>query len=506
MRWTGPNPSPAGPSKAALALETALVAAITTAGGRFVVPAQDYLFSNHTVVLDGARDYEIEFEPGTTLRFFYGYGVRFTNSHNVSIIGNGVALDAESKNYAQGVVRAIAADSVDVSIDAGFLQPDQRYPPFSAAGGLAGAKAAFWDAHTRRMHNYGNQFLNHSTQLPTGGEWRLNFKGPPHDAAVGDLFTVFPRRGETWHLLNCSRVTTRNVSIYAGGNMGFLEQHGGGGHVYERVKIVRRAGSSDLMALNADGFHSSDVGVGPALLDSEISFTGDDFLNIHNRMNVICDADGPDGLLLTDVTGGLTLAPLRARHSLAFYRLNTLAHIATATVASSARVTDAATLARCADAWAEMQQPPYSARIIINQWPKTGVFAVRFTEQLPTAVGSPRYNLANFEQRSAAGAVVRRTHFHDGFSRMGLLKAINLTYEHNLVERAHGLHIYSEQEWLEGDLGIRNVTLRNNTIVFGSEPTQTPHVDVMAGLQDIRCFDTSFMLGNGTRVERADGC
>jgi len=328
----------------------------------------------------------------------------------------------------------------------------------------------------------------------------------PHDAAVGDLFTIFPRRGETWHLLNSSRITTKDVHIHAGGNMGFLEQMGGGGHRYERVKIVRRPGSDDLMALNADGFHSSDVGVGPALVDSEISFTGDDFLNIHNRMNVVCGADGDDGMLLTDVTGGLTLAPLAAGHSLAFYHLNTLAHLATATVASSARVTDAATLARCADAWSEMQAPPYSAKIIIRQWPKKGVFAVRFTAALPAAVGSPRYNLANFEQRSAAGAVVRNTHFHDGFSRMGLLKAINLTYENNVVERAHGLHVYSEQEWMEGDLGIRHVTLRNNTIVYGSEPSQTAHVDVMAGLQDVRCFDTTFVLGNGSRVERAQGC
>jgi len=37
--------------------------------------------------------------------------------------------------------------------------------------------------------------------------------------------------------------------------------------------------------------------------------------------------------------------------------------------------------------------------------------------------------------------VVRRNHFHDGFSRMGLLKAFNLTYTDNLVERAGGVHM-----------------------------------------------------------------
>ena len=42
------------------------------------------------------------------------------------------------------------------------------------------------------------------------------------------------------------------------------------------------------MALNADGFHSSEVGIGPTLIDSEISWTGDDFLNIHNKMKIVC--------------------------------------------------------------------------------------------------------------------------------------------------------------------------------------------------------------------------
>ena len=69
-------------------------------------------------------------------------------------------------------------------------------------------------------------------------------------------------------------MTAVNVTIYARGNMGFLETAGEGGNVYRGVKIIRKPGSAGLMALNADGFHSSGVGVGPALEESEISFTG----------------------------------------------------------------------------------------------------------------------------------------------------------------------------------------------------------------------------------------
>ena len=48
------------------------------------------------------------------------------------------------------------------------------------------------------------------------------------------------------------------------------------------------------MALNADGFHSSEVGIGPTLIDSEISWTGDDFLNIHNKMKIVCQLFNDD--------------------------------------------------------------------------------------------------------------------------------------------------------------------------------------------------------------------
>ena len=87
---------------------------------------------------------------------------------------------------------------------------------------------------------------------------------------------------------------------------------------------------------------------------------------------------------------------------------------------------------------------------------------------------------------------------------MGLLKALNLTYTDNIVERAGGLHIYSEQEWLEGALGIRNVLLTNNTVVDArvADPT---HVDVLSGLVNITCRNTTFVVAGHTTA-RPSGC
>ena len=80
--------------------------------------------------------------------------------------------------------------------------------------------------------------------------------------------------------------------------MGFLETGGEGGNEYRNVAITRKPGGRGLMALNADGFHSSDVGLGPILKDSIISFTGDDFLNIHNRMKLVCSPLSTSGTTL----------------------------------------------------------------------------------------------------------------------------------------------------------------------------------------------------------------
>lgn len=74
-------------------------------------------------------------------------------------------------------------------------------------------------------------------------------------------------------------------------------------------------------------------------------------------------------------------------------------------------------------------------------------------------VTARRYNLANFGRRSGANSLLQRNHFHDSCGSGGrvILKALNASFIGNTVERSGGVHVYSEQEWLEGDLGIRNM-------------------------------------------------
>ena len=260
---------------------------------------------------------------------------------------------------------------------------------------------------------------------------------------------------------------------------------------------------------------------------SEISWTGDDFLNIHNRMLVVCQAlgasrtiDGATGgagagagvdassLAIVDVGGG-NLADAEG-DEIKFYAL-VAGHVVVANpflgsgvVRATKRVTDPAVLAECQGITAAMKAPPYSADLVVNvdHYP---LYRVDFAAPLHPNVTAPRYSLGNSQRRSCAGAVVRRNHFHDACGSGGriIAKARDGTYADNLAERYGGFHVYAEPEWLEGDLGLRNVALRNNTFVDGSGPPE--HVDVMKGLANVTCENTTFVTG-GHVATRAVGC
>ena len=176
---------------------------------------------------------------------------------------------------------------------------------------------------------------------------------------------MFPRRGSTWNIDSSSGVVTEDVTIHAGG---FLEQLGEGGHIYRRVKIIRRPGR--LMALNADGFHSTSTGTGPTLLDPEISFTGDDHLNTLARMLVIskplnttASATPATSLAMLDVSG----VALDPGDALSFYKLLPGKHpprnpmLGAGLVRTSAPVTDPALIKQCHAASDAMGKPPFNA-------------------------------------------------------------------------------------------------------------------------------------------------
>ena len=133
--------------------------------------------------------------------------------HNVSIIG--LTFDSDPPNYAQGVVTAVRPDvsGFTAKFDTRFIPPDTSVPPFSAPGGSAGAKVALWDPTLRRML-YAANFLNSSTAVSKGAasfNVTLKHAQAAGGLAVGNLVTIFPRKGFTWHCQNCSSVVADNA-------------------------------------------------------------------------------------------------------------------------------------------------------------------------------------------------------------------------------------------------------------------------------------------------------
>ena len=442
-------------SASAIELQRQINNALVAGVSRLTIPPGDYVFSNSSLRIVGARNLNIS-ATRVNLSFFYGFGMQLANCVNVSVTG--LTFDSSPPNYAQGIVTSVSGPAqFTATFDDHFIPPDTSVPPFDSPGGSAGAKVSFWRPESKTMldeTNFLSTSLSHSR-----GSYEIALKhSQASGMVVGALVTVFPRKGFTWQCLNCSLVTADSITIHAGGNMGFLENGGAGGNVYRNVSIVRKRGSPHLMALNADGFHSSDVGIGPTLVDSEISFTGDDFLNIHNKMKIVCKALGPTSLVLLDP--GFSLAELGSGDELRFYELLPgLPHVAnpflaSAIVGTSTKIAQGDPLLNeCRAATEEMQRPPYNVSFIpsvAGSLSRATAYVVNFTTENVSTVR--KFSLANFERRSGSGFLVARNHFHDSCGSGGriIAKSINGRLNDNRAERFGGFHIYSEQQWLEG--------------------------------------------------------
>ena len=479
-------------------------------GGHLTIKAGTYVFSNKSLEINNCRHLSVQ-GNGAIFLFYIGFGISINNCKNVTL--QGLTLDSDPPNYAQGRVTHVDPNTASFTstFDEDFLMPDTSTVPFNAPGGSAGAKIMFWSANTR-LPSRQVHFLKTSKPANGVNSWQIEVKGslssPP--PKIGNLVTVFPRRGFTWLSYNSSGVVADSIVIHAGGNMGFLEMMGDGGHLYRNVSIVRKPGSRGLMALNADGFHSNSVRVGPTLENSEISFTGDDHLNIHASMLVVCKGIKPNQLAIIDpsdqvIVPGDTLSFYKLLSSMPGHppgRLNPF--LANAIVKDIRKATDPSLIQDCQKASQLMGQPPYNAWLIVSTL-NSPVYVVDFETPLSPSVVSTRYNLVSLDSNLCANAKVRGNYFHDSCGSGGriLLKSRNATFEKNIAERFGGIHIITEQEWLEGDLGIGNIVLDSNYIE--DQDGFLTHVDVMPGMVNVTCENTTF-VEHGKTTHRSEGC
>ena len=457
-----------------------------------------------------------EKHPVATLWFSCGAGLKLLNCTDVELTG--LRIDYSEPCLAQGKVvpresvANLSDDSVSVVVadfDSRFLLPDAK--EFSVGPlGIVEVKtktALFSGQGAWLSHDMGPDcWLRNATRLEGGPAGHVRYAARLAKPMVpvpqaGMVLAMWPRLGQssglwkeplTLMLVNCTRVTVSGLVIRGAAQEAIVEAGGAGGHVYRGVRVIRRQDDTEdeqaaelprpLLASNADGFHSTAVARGSLLENCEISWTGDDFYNSHSRMQILLQpsvAGDPRAVYAIDTLGWSSPAGADP-NTLSFGRLPPDALIKAFDLHSqrllgSARVARATPLpaaeaAALADRAAlEVNRPPYSAGIALPGFPLPqnaapigrSVWLLNLTAEL----AAPRFSLLNVDALSASGAVVRNCHFHD--SNGGVcFRSIAGTIDGLRTERAGAkFSIGCSPTWLEGSLGLTNVSVRNSVLV-----------------------------------------
>ena len=461
------------------------------------VPAGDYDFAGESLLIAGHSQLTVRSTGSATLWFACGKGVHVANSSQVTV--SGFTQDYTRPCFAQGVLRRLTVPSdpedkhadafADVEFDAehfplpqGPDYPPTKPPPPSGSGppkSHIAVKLTLWDPTTLRIIVHGNHLVSSSTRL-NGSLFRVAFSGcsdcviPP-----GTLVTVHPRLGLshgtgrpgglTYLITNSSRVTTVNHTLHGSATEALVEAGGEGNHTWRSVRLVRREGQQPLrlLAANADGFHSSCVRIGPKLLDSELSFTGDDLLNIHSRMSFVLRPLGPTSAYIIDTEGSSSpgdydestymFPETRSGDAIAFWHLTNLSSAGSATVVSATRCTLPSVIAEARGAWDAINSPPFSQHIGHD----FGTRVWRVEWQQPVAV--QRFAVVDAPRLRPTGAVVRNTHFHDAYTRFGLFESPGIVVQGNVFERAFPFFVGATGVgWVEGPPFVSGVTVVDN--------------------------------------------
>lgn len=474
-------------------------AAIAAGEKRFTVPPSGdggYFFGINNFTVTDAVDFEL---AGANETFWFAPGFGFMVVDSVRVIIRDLTIDYYPLAFAQGQV--VSVDVANSSFVADFLPPDlsglSSYAlpdsslfPWFVNGTIetGGNKVIFWDPKTHLMvpNQTGVCLWNASWLVDSTAPLRYGltindaiynvascFTNGDLSPAVGALVTVNPRCGFAFQLINTSDTSVTHVTAYGAGSMAFAEFAGEGGNEWSHLLLTRRPNTTRLLSANADGFQSSSVRVGPYLHDSELAFIGDDFLNVHSRISVILSV-APDrkSLVVVD-TGGSNIPGVGGSSPgdgvLLFYPY-TIEPIGRVTVAGVAAITDPAVWTAARALPAAMNSPPSCASPpCVRDFSPT---AVPWNVTLNTALQYtlPQYALAQALARQGTGAVLTNNRFHDGFDHFGSLNAPNSSFSNNRLERPFNIPSITIGPlffWMEGALGLSNVTVANNTLVRG---------------------------------------
>lgn len=540
-----------------------------------MVPGGNYFFVNSSLVIQSADSFELRSStetgsPPVKLWFDIGFGLLVQSSRAVRVVGP-IELDYTTGAHYQGnlfkvqelarrslgythscahccfrcavnttnapthcrrtgTVTAVDVDNQGgfvVTTDPGWLDWDLFTYRYSNASWSESSSTRLWRApEFGAPYPYGPRAVPTTPPKRLGGR-RWQFDRGDHEAAppaVGDKVATRIRGGYTLFAHNSTGCNFHDITIYGASMMAITEFGGGGGHTYDKVRVVRRTPASvelpsstsptlcaggrrgcfGAIASNADAFHSSVCRRGPRLTNVELSYCMDDFINVHTRVQVVgfrysSPAAPGETLVLLDprLSRDIGLpndAPygtaesmqyLQPGDNITFYELSSLRPLATRTVNSVKRFIDVAAGAAFAAAFtAEVNAPPYSANPTVLPVDVCGldsedclpgysrawrVMLDASQPALPSAVQN--FTLVAHDGWDSSGAVVDRCSFHD--ARYGFRWKSSGSIITNSVIGGNRIEISPLQHYLEGPLQIREVLVENNTFT-GMGPAFSP--------------------------------
>ena len=277
-------------------MQTAINAAVVHGTKEYSLPDGDIWFGKQVLQITDAMNMLIHGQSNTTLWFAMGGGVRLLRCSNITL--SSVSVDYSPVPYVQATIVSIS--DINTTHSTYDLELAPRSSTILLADGNGPGRLWGGDQELKLQSNFPATEFNSVPPVVdpvqvNASVWRMTVE-TMINASVQDYVTYGGSAYLTLCLANSSRVVVQDVAIHSASSFAITELDGACGHVYRRVKVVRRNGY--LIASNRDVFHSIDCQTGPLIEDSEFSRAADDYISVHSTTHVLTESAGGDMLLL----------------------------------------------------------------------------------------------------------------------------------------------------------------------------------------------------------------
>jgi len=440
----------------AVSLKEQILAAVAAGESTFTIAPGHYRFHPETLPNLHLKDLKNLTLEATGVTFWlYPFqrhdGILLENCRNVTI--RGLTIDYWPTAYTQGRIAAMdrAGGWVDFTPDPGYSTPS------ALKNSMVGAKIV----HFQESGDFLESRLDWTKSVAAlpDEKFRIHTRGNhlfSNPAVVPGTRIALADRTQrmTFNLKDSADCHLEDITVYACPHMVFTEHFGEGGHSYRRCRVVRRPGTSRLLACNADIFHSIGVSKGPLIEECEFSWSADDLINIHGFLSLAFDQRSPESIeilsqIATDLPVGTTLR---------FYDFQTLEAKGEAKVVRTGLV--------------DIVERVGAARAMIKEKGLKFLQPARLLRvQLDRPVEISKYDLVTDDARVARGTRIRNNHFHNCYTRGVLLKCLDGVIEGNRLDNIGicSIGIAVDPHFMEGPFSS-NLTIQENAITRNGFP------------------------------------